>query len=471
MLAEGIRSLYGWQNTVEYAQAAKTFAALQDSPHPAERWFGYWHGTLLQRSGSWDQQQFALQKLQQDLLQKIQQHPDVVSTFALAELLNSPLAPRQDVPLAAVLYKYCAERGIAPALLNLGRILAFYEPLKNPPAAERLLRQAAENDVNGAYAVLAELYNRHQKYDAAQRALKLAAKYDPSTAGLLTEINSPEKNSSTVKQVIQHLNEYPDIGSRILAKHYFDRIQRDLPMAINCALLAERYNYATPEVRNILSQSDRECGLVLVMYAMWQNRLQCGKDLQQVILPEAETLILHCRYQRFDYLLSELTRLLAETPEKVLYSGLLLQLHEYDFPLAKLFLLLPDNLAGALTGTILSIQNSDAALQEIWSCKLITHLAVQSEPSGKNLLRQKLMPLIHGVALLKDTPEVLPEPYHVLWNLAVQLHADALYGQGKTAAAERILQRYPRHKLPANWRQYEENFRKKYLQNTPYPQL
>lgn len=446
--------MYGWEALLDRQQGIESLSKLAPEGDPAHLAFY----VLGQRRFS-PAQRLELQSM---LLRQIRSKTDMFNTFALAEFLSSPLAPCRDIPLAAVLYKYSADRKFAPAVFRLGFILAFYEPLHDPAAAEQLLRRAAEAGVKAAYPALERLYLRYQQ-DAAARRVYLAGKAAGVPEELYLKAPALDHERSTAEILPRHSGDNLT-GLLELSKYYSGYVQRDLPGAVNALLLAHNSLPGDRQLHKMLAELDQQCALVLLMYVLSQDQLQYPWDWHSATV-DAEFLVRNYQYLPTLRNEAELLKLLKQDTEKVLRSGLLLKLAEINYPLEKLLPLLPENIPGTLTGTVLAVQKTDATLQKLWSSKLLKQLAKLEPPPEPGVLRRELMPLIPGVALLKDlAPE--PPPFgNVLWNLAVLFHADALSGNGEKPAAEAFLKRYPLRTLPASWQLYEKNFRKMYLKN------
>lgn len=392
-----------------------------------------------------------------NLARQIKTDPDAVNTFILAETVNFPGSGFHQPELAAVLYRYSAGSNYIPSMLRLAEMLFCGNTLKHDPVlAEKILQKIAGG--------------RNRQY-AAQAHFLLSALHKNSASGgttknvtaikaVFTSEDPPQKKLETLHKFC---TENPGSAALALALIYLQKPIPHAVMAINSALLAEKYPHSREKAASLLLELDKQYPYTFIMTAIWLDTLETGGDLAWAKL-ESDTFFMQLLQHDLAAAEQTLQKFWQQDAVKVCCNGILLLLMEETSAQTILKNILQhnpgNNLQILLTQTLLAAILQERTSQLHYAQKLFE--LVRNQPSGQSGfdLSKIIDSAVPGAMGIK--PPVVLQSYQAAWNIALLMQLDALLADGEKHKAEKLLQQYQLLELAEPLKSFQRNFVKKF---------
>ncbi|MBO5722245.1 MAG: hypothetical protein J6S19_03935, partial [Lentisphaeria bacterium] len=403
------------------------------------------------------------------LARQIKAAPDAVNTFLLAETLNFPGSGFCSPALAAVLYRYSAGENYIPSMLRLAEMLFCGNTLKHDPIlAEKLLQKVAAGK-NPQYAgqawLLSAALHKNPAEGKAGKHLELAQRSGATKD--IVAIKAIFASESSPQKKVEALHRFciknPGSAALALSLIYLQKPIPHIAMAINSALLAEKYPRSREKAAALLLELDKQYPYAFIMTALWNNALETGGDLAWAQL-ESDTIFMQLLQHDFTAAERTLQKCWQQDAVKVCCNGILLLLMEEVSTRTILENILQKNSGNTLqillTKTLLASHLQERTGQLHYAQQLFELIRNQpSEPAGFDL--SKIIDSAVPGAMGIKPPHGL-ESYQAAWNISIIMQLDALLANGEKIRAEKLLKQHKLLELSGPMKSFQRNFVKKF---------
>ena len=486
--ARGVNSFCGNQTSVDMVRAAQRLESAAKSGDPVAL---YYMGEFYRRgldgvAEDGMQSDEAYAKAIRGLIGELQRSPNALAAFALGEMAAAGRGMDRDPAAAAALYEYSALKDFAPARARLGAALVSGKGVVvDLPRAEQMLKEAAAAGAAAADFELYQLYlAQNRKTEAAAalaaaadqgipealyaRGLEAEAAGNAHSAGTLfrraaaagsgnAAFACAQKYVRTAKERRAMLDQAAagdsELAIMALANSYLDQPLPDRPMALAAARLASKLAPDNRDAAKLAAALDGDTGLLLVVEAVWGDRLKCGADLVEAEI-DLSPAILAYRAGAVNGSIRELHLALDSHMEAFYLSNSWYRFYEYQMPLEWLKEIFPkfdaqkDALGMALQYTLAAGLAGDGRAQQAGARALSALLAGDAfHPTSQQIdLRRELIAVIPGMSKLPpaQTRPVVQEYAafkSMLSDMANLLSANGMMLSGDRAGAYALLER------------------------------